>query len=283
MIRSLNTGISALQQFQGSIDVIGNNIANVNTVGYKSSRTDFADTFYQTLRSSSVGTQVGSGVTTSGVQGLFGQGALNNTGLSTDMGISGEGFFMVKDAASSATYATRAGDFHLDSSGYLVTNSGMRVQGYSDSALKTEGDVKIDNTKDGTTPQAFDDPPANTKASSVVGFSVSEDGKIMVNLSDGSTFARGQVLLQTFTNPNALTREGNNLFSVTAQAGALAKAVAPGSSGAGKIQGSSLEASNVDLTSEFGNLITSQRAFQAGARIVTTSDEVLQEVINLKR
>jgi flagellar hook protein FlgE len=264
MIRSLNTGISALQQFQGSIDVIGNNIANVNTVGYKSSRTDFADTFYQTLRSSSTGTQVGSGVATSGVQGLFGQGTLNSTGVDT-------------------TYATRAGDFHLDGSGYLVTNSGMRVQGYTDSTLKTEGDIKIDNTKDGTTPQAFDDPPANTKASTVKGFSVDQEGKIMVILSDGSQFTRGQILLQKFANPNALTREANNLYSVTANAGALANAVAPGKSGTGKIEAGSLEGSNVDLTSEFGNLITSQRAFQAGARIVTTSDEVLQEVINLKR
>src|SRR5947207_3272735 len=117
MLRSLNSGVSGIQQFQERLDVIGNNIANSTTIAFKSGRADFADAFSETLQASSPGLsgqaavpamQIGSGVATSGIRNLFTQGVLNSTGVKSDLGIAGEGFFMVKDPVSGIEYATRA-------------------------------------------------------------------------------------------------------------------------------------------------------------------------------
>lgn len=282
MLNSLNSGVSGIQQFQERLDVIGNNIANADTLGFKSGRADFADAFSQTLQAPGAGApgmQVGSGVTTAAVKNLFTQGALSRTGIQTDLSVSGDGFFMVKDAVSSLEYATRAGDFRLDGNGYLVTNNGLRVQGFSDSGLATRGDLQIDGTGR---------PAAALPTASVVGFNIDPEGKINVRLSDGTEFVRGQVLLQSFRDPQALLKEGDNLFSGIAAASPLGgaaapQAEAPGTNGLGRVQSGALELSNVDLANEFANLITTQRGFQACARIVTTSDEVLQELVSLKR
>jgi flagellar hook protein FlgE len=288
MLRSLTAGISGLQNFQQRMDVIGNNIANVNTTGYKAARSDFADSFSQTLRVSSSGNggnsglasiQIGSGVTTTAIRNLYTQGALTKTGLQTDLAVAGEGFFVVRDTVSNVTFVTRSGDFRLDENGYVVTSTGQRVQGYNDSALSTLGDLQINTTGM---------PATSDPAASILKFGVDGEGKINVNLSDGTQFVRGQVLLQRFSDPQALVKEGNNLFSGIGAAGPLGGAAAPmpappGSNGLGKIESGALELSNVDLANEFAGMITSQRAFQATARIITTSDEMLQELVNLKR
>jgi flagellar hook protein FlgE len=272
MLRSLNTAVSGLQQFQEDIDVIGNNIANVNTTGYKQSRVDFEDTFSQALGSSN--NQVGTGVTTAAIQVNFTQGTPSNTGVGSDMAISGQGFFVVHNVASGAEYVTRAGDFHLDSAGYLITTGGLRVQGYNDTGLATIGDLQIDATG----------APATAAAGATVkSWAVDASGKLTVTLSDNTSFVRGQVLLQNYSNPSALTREGANLYSAGAAAGPLAQPTPPETAGLGKILSGALEMSNVDLTVEMANLITAQRAFQANARVITTSDEILQEVTGLKR
>jgi flagellar hook protein FlgE len=274
MLRSLNSGVSAMQQFQERMDVIGNNVANVNTTGYKSARVDFSDTLSQTLRGAGpAGTmQVGTGVTTSSITNQFVQGAIARTGSQTDLAISGEGFFEVQDATTGAQFLTRAGEFHLNENGYLTTSTGLRVQGYSDSGLATVGDIQIDGTGSGAA--------AGATAGS---YSIGTDGIVNVRMSDGTEFVRGQVLLQTVRAPQALMKEGNNLFSGLTAAGALATPVAPGSAGLGRLLSGALEMSNVDLANEFSSLITTQRAFQASARIITTSDEMLQEMVNLKR
>ncbi|MEW6302709.1 MAG: flagellar hook-basal body complex protein [Verrucomicrobiota bacterium] len=284
MLRSLNSGVSGIQQFQGSLDVIGNNIANANTTAYKTARTDFADSFSQTLQISSTGTtgnsgtagmQVGAGVTTSAIRNLFSQGAMTRTGIQTDLAVSGDGFFIVRDTLSNTQYATRAGDFRLDESGYLVTTQGLRVQGYSDSTLATIGDIQID----GTGRPATSDPNAT-----VVAFSINSDGAVSVRLSDGSEFTRAQLLLQGFRSPQSLLKEGNNLYSGLSAAGPFGTTLlAPGTNGLGRLQAGALELSNVDLANEFAKLITAQRGFQASARMITTSDEVLQELVSLKR
>ena len=285
MLRALDSAVSGLQQFQNELDVIGNNIANSNTVGFKSARVDFEDTFSQTLQvasanssgsggGSSANMQIGSGVTTAAITNSFAQGALTNTNVQTDLAVNGDGFFEVRDPSTGEMYATRAGDFKVDTSGYLVTNGGYRVQGYSDSGLATNGDLKIDATG----------APATADPASIVkDFNFGADGKINVTLSDGTAFVRGQVLLQNFKNPQALLKSGSNLYSGLTSAGPMAKAAAPSTAGLGELQSSALEQSNVDLTTEFANLITAQRAFQANARVVTTSDEVLQELVGLKR
>ncbi len=288
MIRSLNAGVSGIHQFQTRLDVIGNNIANSSTYGFKAGRADFGDSFSQTLQASSGGAgglgsipgqQVGSGVSTTAIRNLFNQGSINQTYVNSDLAISGEGYFMVKDPVSGAEYATRAGDFRLDSSGYLVTNEGYRLQGYNDLGLSTVGDLQID----ATARPADADPAAELAA-----YSITSNGHIKVRLNDATEYSRGQVLLQNFTDPQALLKEGNNLYSGLAAAGPIGGAanpvyVAPGTNGLGTIQAGALESSNVDLTNEFANLITTQRGFQASARIITTSDEILQEVVNLKR
>lgn len=272
MLRSLNTGVSGLQQFQQRIDVIGNNIANVSTVGYKGARTTAADTFSDTLGNA---LQVGRGVTSSGIDSVFTQGSLMQTGAPADLAISGTGFFTVKDPTTGATYATRDGSFQLDSNGYLVTANGLRVQGFSDAGLTTRGDVRLDATG------APGGAPAGARVTS---YSIDGSGTIKVLLDDGSAaFTRGQVLLQAFTTPQALRKEGSNLYSNLAGAGPLAQTAAPGSNGLGEVEAGVLEMSNVDLAGEFSNLITAQRGFQANSRIITTSDELLQEIINLKR
>jgi flagellar hook protein FlgE len=277
MLRSLNSGISGLQTFQQRMDVIGNNVANVNTTAFKSARMDLADSFSETLRSSSGGTpgmQIGSGVVIEAITNIYTQGALARTGVGTDLALTGPGFFVVRDPTSNSTFVTRAGDFRIDTQNYLVTNSGMRVQGYSDAGLTTLGDIQIDTTG----MPATSDPTA-----SKVSFAIGKEGKVNVNLSDGTQFVRGQILMQNFTDPNGLMKEGNNLFSGIGAAGPLGTPAVPGTNGMGAIQSGALELSNVDLANEFTNLITTQRAYQANARIITTSDEMLQELVNLKR
>lgn len=276
MLRSLSSAVSGLQQFQQNIDVIGNNIANVNTIAYKGVRSTSSDSFSDTLQDA-VGNQVqvGTGVTTGAVSSLFTQGGMMETGVDSNLMISGQGFFLVKDTVSGSVFATRDGTFKPDAEGYLINPLGYRLQGYSDAALTTRGDIKIDDT--------------GAPAGAVAGtrqwedFQFDDQGKLQVTLEDGTKFARGQVLLQNFASPQALTKEGNNLYSNLTAAGGLTTPQAPKSKGLGSITGGWLETSNVDLAGEFSSLITAQRGFQANSRIITTSDELLQEVINLKR
>jgi flagellar hook protein FlgE len=274
MLRSLNTAVTGLQTFQEDIDVIGNNIANVNTTGFKDARVDFEDSFSQAIGAGSPSNQVGTGVTTGAIQNNFNQGTINNTSLGSDLAISGQGFFVVQNATDKSQYATRAGDFHVDSGGYLVTNDGLRVQGYNDTGLATIGDLMIDATGA---------PASATAGAGVKSWSIDSSGKITVMLDDNTQFVRGQVLLQNYSNPGALIKEGANLYSAGSNAGPLSQLTPPQTKGVGGIKSGALEMSNVDLTAEMVNLITAQRAFQANARVITTSDEILQEVANLKR
>lgn len=324
LIGSLDSGVSALRTFSRGLEVIGNNIANVNTTGYKGSHTNYADSFSDVLQrsgpsggngSNTDATQIGTGTQLASVRANFGQGSLSTTGITTDLGISGNGFFRVRDPLSGNQYVTRAGDFRLDDQGYLVTADGMRVQGLNDGATSysatsvngqltftatntapaTVGDVRIhfDPTVGGeitnNTGGAFTDAEVQAAAPRLQSYSIDRQGKVTLFLSNGDDFQRGQVLLQDFRDPNALTREGRNLFSGMGAAGPVggpdltAANNAPGSGGNGYIESGTLETSNVDLTGEFANLITTQRAFQAASRIITVSDTVLEDVVNLKR
>jgi len=262
-----------MQQFQQELDVIGNNIANVTTTGYKGADVQFADALSQTMQGAGAtgAMQVGTGVTTASIANRFTQGAINATGNPTDLAISGNGFFVVRDSVNNAQYVTRDGNFTVDTSGYLLLN-GKRVQGYSDPALTTIGDIRIDNTGA---------PGGSTAA--IQSWNFDSKGKIKVTLTDNTTFTRGEVLLQNFQSPQMLVKEGDSLYSGMAGAGPLAQASAPGTSGLGNLEVGALEGSNVDLTTELSNLITTQRAFEANSKVITTSDEVLQTLVNLKR
>jgi len=160
MIRSLNTASLGIKQFQASLDVLANNLANLNTVGYKASRADFVESLNSVLRaptpdtasgSGTSGVTVGNGVATAAIRSNFSQGSVNQSGLSTDFSISGTGYFLVRNSSSGEVFATRSGNFRLDSTGYLVTDGGMRVQGVEDFQKDPNkiGDIRFDK---GTVP-----------------------------------------------------------------------------------------------------------------------------------
>ena len=287
LIGTLTSGVSALRSFTRGLEIIGNNVANVNTTGFKGSKASFSESFSNTLQGSAPsGTlgsnqsamQIGTGVQLSAVKARFTQGALTTTGVGTDLGVSGNGFFRVNNSLDGTSYATRAGDFRMDDNGYLVTTKGYRVQGLTGGDATnpptTVGDVRL-----GT-------PPAGEQLQS---FSLDRQGNMIEFYSDGSSATTNRVLLQTYSDPSSLTRVGDNLFSGLATAGPVgglalsAASNGPGSGGLGTIESGTLELSNVDLTEQFADMITAQRSFQASSRIVTISDSVLEEIVNLKR
>jgi flagellar hook protein FlgE len=282
LIGTLTSGVSALRTFGKGLEVIGNNIANINTTGYKSSQATFADSFSNTLRASapSSGTtssqsavQVGTGVQLGSITTNFNQGALNSTGNVTDLGISGKGFFIVENATSGMQYATRDGQFRPDDNGYLITTGGLRLQGMMGSPAAL-GDMQIGANV-----------PAGAELQSV---SFDTAGNMIESYSDGTSATTGRVQLQNFTDPSALMRDGSNLYTGLTAAGPIGGGILagsndPGADGLGLIQSGTLESSNVDLTDQFSQLITTQRSFQAGSRLITVSDSVLEDIVNLKR
>jgi flagellar hook protein FlgE len=283
MLTSLSSAVSGLDAYQQQMDIIGNNIANLNTTGFKSATGNLMTSFSNTLQAATVATgndsgtnpmQIGTGVTTASITNNWAQGTINSTGVSSNLAINGNGFFVVQDPVSGAQYVTQDGTFTVDSSGYLVTSNGMRVQGYSNSGLSTMGSIQINTTGM---------PSTSSPTATMTSYAINSQGIITVNLSDGTSFSRGQVLLQNFTNPQALNSVGDNLYSTSSAAGGLASPTAAGSSGLGTIQSGALELSNVDLSSQMADLITAQRAFEANSKIITTSDELLQNVVNMKR
>ncbi|MBM3879948.1 MAG: flagellar hook-basal body protein [Verrucomicrobia bacterium] len=275
MVNSLATGVSGMQRAQENINLIGDNLANINTNGYRKSTMSFEDSFYQTYQTgampgtNSSGAQIGTGVVVGATSASFSQGRYTAGTSNTHLAINGDrGFFVL--AQDGNQYVTRDGSFSLDAQGYLINKRGMRVQGYNDPARTATGDLKIDI------------PAGQTGAGEVPSeFRITDRGVVEVKVGE-NWLPRGQILLQDFINPGALTKAGHNLFANLAAAGARPLA-APGSNALGMLSAGILELSNVDLATEFADLIAAQRAFQANARLITTSDELLQESIALKR
>jgi flagellar hook protein FlgE len=212
--------------------------------------------------------QIGQGTSVASVSQRFTQGVLSTTGGPADLGISGKGFFKVQDPENQNFYYTRAGDFRLDDQGFLITNNGFNV-------MKDGGVVKID-PKDGDNP--------------LQSYKIDKDGKISAYYANGTeALDKGQILLTSFANPNALERiSGNLLTNPGGEAGGAGAAGATEATEAnatlfGDIIQGTLELSNVDLTQQFSDLIVAQRAFQAGSRVITVSDSVMEEIVNLKR
>lgn len=284
LIGTLTSGVSAMRSFTKGLEVIGNNISNVNTVGYKSSQASYSDSFSNTLRGSAPSngatpnmsaTQVGTGVRISGIASNYGQGGLTTTGVASDLGISGNGFFRVINSVDGQEYASRAGNFRFDDQGFLVTSEGYRVQGLTGTPPTAVSDIRLNQT-----------PPAGTQLQS---YSIDRLGNVVEFYSDGTSVTTNRLLLQNYSDPSALQKVGNNLytgFSAAGAVGGVALSAAnngPGENGLGTIESGTLELSNVDLTEQFANMITTQRSFQASARLVTVSDSVLEDIVNLKR
>ena len=294
LIGTMGSGVSALRTFMKGLEVIGNNIANVNTTSFKASEAKYSDSFSNILQRSAPSTAntsntpaagVGTGVQLAGITTNYSQGSLASTGRDTDLGVSGSGFFHVKNPVDGAEYATRAGDFRWTDDGYLVTTAqGFRVQGSVKSSatattLDSVGDIKL-----GT-------PPPGTQRQSVT---IDRSGNVVEFYSDGTSATTNRLLLQNFNDTSALVKEGGNLYSGLIAAGPLGAAAGssdltaagannPGENGLGNIQSGTLELSNVDLTDQFANLITTQRSFQAGSRLITVSDGILEDIVNLKQ
>lgn len=280
-IVSLYTAVSALQAHQQFLATVANNLANVNTVGYKASRALFADSLSQTIRpptassagaASSNGIQIGLGTTVNSIQPLFTQGALQSTGLVTDLAIEGGGFFVVKNPVSATTYFTRAGAFQVDNQGFIVNPTGDRVQG-STNVPAADGDALADVQI-----------PPDVAGVPVVSFSIDSAGRVNLLLQDGSTVEQATLALEKFNNPEGLVKIGSNRYEETPAAGRVFSAFHTlGTDGLGLTRAGLLELSNVDLGQEFSDMIRAQRGLQANARVITTSDEVIEELVNLKR
>ncbi len=279
MIQSLFSGVSGMLSNQTEMDVIGNNIANANTTGFKESRANFTESFLQISRAATVnqpvGLGVGLGATVDSTETNFNQGAFQTTNVPTDMGINGSGFFAVQ-SVSGTDYATRNGAFVEDSNGYLRTTDGNFVMGVAGATAPTGGTA-------GFPPDKIQIPTTVSPSNSpVVSFSVDPTGAITVTGQDGSTQVTGFITLQNYSNPNGLSDVGQGLYTYQPAAGTNQYFQAD-NSGVGTIQTGVLEASNVDLSTEFSNMIIAQRGFEAAARVITVSDNMLQTVTNLKQ
>ena len=353
MMRSLYSGISGLRNHQTRMDVIGNNIANVNTIGYKAARTIFQDVFSQTAQSGSAnqslnfgmgGTnpiQIGLGVRLSTIDVLHGPAPMQRTDRALDMMINDDGYFVVgmpnplhpapfmrrddedyepdidldedNNIISRFTYLyTRAGDFKMDNDGFLVTSHGYYVLGFDVlpySFDSVEGVFELIEEEDlagfegpvfwrseltqwlsenaealanGTDPA---DPRPVPKAIQLkddqVGFAVDNNGMINI-IEENRRRPIAQLTLAVFANPEGLEKVGNSLYRQGNSSGEANMTIA-GNHGAGTVSGGGLEMSNVDLASEFTDMIVTQRGFQANSRIITVSDTMLEELVNLKR
>ncbi|TYS16278.1 flagellar basal body rod protein FlgG [Rossellomorea vietnamensis] len=259
MLRSMYSGISGMKNFQTKLDVIGNNIANVNTFGFKKGRATFADLVNQNIQGAKASDgviggvnpkQIGLGSANSTIDTIHTQGSIQYTNRPLDLAISGDGFFVVSDGAND--FYTRAGNFYLDGNGDLVNSDGLVVQ------------------------------PGINIPDDAQSFSIDPSGEVSYIDNAGALTNVGTLQVAKFANPGALEKQGGNLFAQTANSG-IANIVAAGEDGTGKFIIGGLEMSNVDLSEEFTEMITAQRGFQANTKIITTSDEILQELVNLKR
>lgn len=267
MLKSLSSAVSGLQCHQTMMDVIGNNIANVDTAGFQSSKATFSDVYYQTLRTGNGGSatiggtnaaQVGYGAQVSTIDVLHSTGGMTTTNRTMDQYIDGSGYFIIKDASGNQFFS-KVGHFSFDDYGNLVDSNGCFVCDDSNSKIQVSNLANYSSI--------------NVSATGVI---------TGVNGSNGNLDTLGQIGLASFVNQDGLIQNGNGYFSRSSNSGAPTYAN-PGNSAVGSLVSGALEASNVDLSKEFTDMIVAQRGFQANARVITTSDEILQELVNLKR
>jgi len=257
MLRALNAAATGMAAQQLNIDVVANNMANVNTTGFRKSRAEFQDLLYQTIRAPGgqsgngaalpSGIQVGLGVRTVATQALHIQGAIKQTGNSLDFSIEGNGFFQITRPNGDIAY-TRAGNFKTDADGRLVTNDGFAVE------------------------PAITIPPDSTS------INVSATGLVSV-VQPGSQNAIevGQMQLANFANPGGLLEMGRSMYQATSASG-QAIVMTPGEGGVGTLAQGFLEGSNVEVVNEMIELISSQRAYEVNQRVIQAADEMLSRV-----
>ena len=254
MLRAFSTAATGMAAQQMMVDVIANNLANVNTTGFKRSQIDFQDLLYIKLKESGTevssgikspsGLEIGCGVRPVSTVKVFTAGELQNTGRSLDIAITGEGFLQVAMPDGSIRY-TRDGALQKGPDGQLVTTTGYLLE------------------------------PSITIATDAVSVGIGKDGGVNVTDSSGTQSVVGNIELARFPNPSGLSSEGDNLLAETEASGTPITGV-PGESGFGSIQAGFLEKSNVQMVRELVNLITAQRAFEINSRAIKAGDDMLR-------
>jgi flagellar hook protein FlgE len=346
VLRSLYSGISGMKVNQIKLDVIGNNVANVGTTAFKSSRTRFQDMLSQNINSALAPSlnqggvnpnKVGLGVKLAGIDSVMSQGYMQPTSRNLDMAVDGEGYFMVSKGPrvfeegkitlenqeisgtdGSDIFYSRDGSFTLDAEGNLLNSDGLRVLGYMTKDTSTvpatnsmtadgklnfiDADVTKDVVVDGVTKKVSaleastdlvslripDRIIDGTDELRIVSFSVEKDGLIKAVCEGGKVSILGQIAMSSFKNPAGLEKLGSNLYRNSPNSGAAVVRTGFGAAedngkGYGDVLQGMLEMSNVDLAEQFTEMITTSRAFQASGKMITTGDEILQDIINLKR
>lgn len=250
------TGLDAQQT---RLSVISNNLANVNTTGFKRDQAIFQDLIYQNKRQSGgqttedtrlpSGLSLGTGVRVVATEKLHTQGNITQTGKPLDMAILGRGFFQIQQADGSVSY-TRDGTFQLDADGQVVTSQGQILQ------------------------------PSLTIPADTQSITIGQDGVVsVITGNDTSPTQLGNIQLADFVNPSGLQPEGNNLFTETASSGSPLVGT-PGLNGLGNLESGSVETSNVNVVEELVNMIETQRAYEMNSKVISTTDQMLQYIGN---
>ncbi len=260
MMRSLWTAATGMVAQQTNIDVISNNLANVNTTGYKKSRAEFEDLMYQNLSIAGTlneggnrlptGFQVGMGVRPVTVHKFFSQGSFQNTGNSLDIAIEGQGFFRLNQNGEDVY--TRSGNFKLDNNGRIVNANGYPLQ------------------------------PEFTVPQETANLVITEKGHMAALDKSGNELAAADITIYNFVNPAGLKALGRNLYTETDGSGTAVQGT-PGDTNFGTLAQGFLESSNVEMVDEMVGLIIGQRAYEVNSKAMTTSDSILQTAINVKR
>ena len=300
MLRAMDSAVAGLRAHQNKLDVIGNNIANVNTFGFKSQSYSFKEAMYQTSTTSTKGSENAGGVNAA----QYGYGSMMGS-ISTDMSastptyvgglnasVNGEGFFItfpkstgnvaVADMKKTDFDYTRVGQFKIDGNVYL-TDYGFRPDAV-EAPTKFDGELVAIKVPSEVTGNNFGGDPlqlTNVKINSLG--EISGTVKSTDKDKDGKTVSIGKVAIATFQNPEGLSKKGSFYYGAAeSDNSGNASATIPGGSTSSLMTGY-LEASNVDLAKEFSDMITTQRGFQANSKIITVSDEILSDLINMKR
>lgn len=258
-LRTAATGLTAQQRY---VEIISHNISNVNTTGFKKVRPEFQDLLYENLHPAGTNrysnveplneVQIGSGTELNATTKMFSQGDLQPTNNKLDIGINGEGFFMIRRPDNSIAY-TRDGSFQLNRNGEMVTSQGYTLE------------------------------PGFVVPNDAIDFHVTRDGQVSIVLADGVTEqSLGQLEVARFVNPAGLKNMGDNLYAETPASG-RAMIEIPGMNNAGELIQNHLEASNVNIVDEMVNMIMAQRAYELNSKSVDTANTILGTAVNLKK
>jgi len=320
MMPAMYAAISGLEAHQTMLDVTANNLANVDTIGYKGQRTTFVDELSQTLNpgsgvvggnSGSNPEQVGLGVQVGSIDNMMGAGSLQTTGNPLDIAIQGDGFLRVGEgipgnpvaatAGTEATYPitpanaintveyTRAGNLTINPKGFLCTQSGQYVVGNAATAtavIPATTPISYTYAPAATagvlsTPAYINVPPGSTNVAIGQDGSVTYTDQTAGSATNGQQITAGFVTLATFPNEAGLTRMGGSMWGTSQNSGPPQLPQTPGVGGVGSTIAGSLEMSNVDMATEFTNMIEAERGYEANSKVITTADSMLQTVVQM--